>query len=231
MNLSKTFAAVQYASRKLLALNDEKINQILLAVADAAEERTDFILAENRKDLNRMDTSNPKYDRLMLTPERLKGIATDIRKVAKLPSPVGRVQKQGVMPNGLKIKRVSVPFGVIGIIYEARPNVSFDVFSLCLKSGNACILKGGSDADCSNRAIISVIHDVLKQFETDLHIVELLPSDREATTELLHANGYVDLIIPRGSSNLINFVRQNATIPVIETAPASAIHSLTVTEM
>ena len=140
MNLSKTFAAVQYASRKLLALNDEKINQILLAVADAAEERTDFILAENRKDLNRMDTSNPKYDRLMLTPERLKGIATDIRKVAKLPSPVGRVQKQGVMPNGLKIKRVSVPFGVIGIIYEARPNVSFDVFSLCLKSGNACIL-------------------------------------------------------------------------------------------
>ena len=146
MNLSKTFAAVQYASRKLLALNDEKINQILLAVADAAEERTDFILAENRKDLNRMDTSNPKYDRLMLTPERLKGIATDIRKVAKLPSPVGRVQKQGVMPNGLKIKRVSVPFGVIGIIYEARPNVSFDVFSLCLKSGNACILKGGSDA-------------------------------------------------------------------------------------
>ena len=202
-----------------MALNDEKINQILLAVADAAEERTDFILAENRKDLNRMDTSNPKYDRLMLTPERLKGIATDIRKVAKLPSPVGRVQKQGVMPNGLKIKRVSVPFGVIGIIYEARPNVSFDVFSLCLKSGNACILKGGSDADCSNRAIISVIHDVLKQFETDLHIVELLPSDREATTELLHANGYVDLIIPRGSSNLINFVRQNATIPVIEPAP------------
>ena len=149
MNLSKTFAAVQYASRKLLALNDEKINQILLAVADAAEERTDFILAENRKDLNRMDTSNPKYDRLMLTPERLKGIATDIRKVAKLPSPVGRVQKQGVMPNGLKIKRVSVPFGVIGIIYEARPNVSFDVFSLCLKSGNACILKGGSrDGGC-----------------------------------------------------------------------------------
>lgn len=121
------------------------------------------------------------------------------------------------MPNGLKIKRVSVPFGVIGIIYEARPNVSFDVFSLCLKSGNACILKGGSDADASNRAIISVIHDVLKQFEVDLHVVELLPSNREATAALLHANGYVDLIIPRGSSNLINFVRQNATIPVIET--------------
>ena len=178
---------------------------------------TDFILAENRKDLDRMDISNPKYDRLKLTADRLKGIADDIRKVAKLPSPVGRVQKQAVMPNGLKIKRVSVPFGVIGIIYEARPNVSFDVFSLCLKSGNACILKGGSDADASNRAIISVIHDVLKQFEIDLHVVELLPSNREATAALLHANGYVDLIIPRGSSNLINFVRQNATIPVIET--------------
>ena len=154
---------------------------------------------------------------MKLTADRLKGIADDIRKVAKLPSPVGRVQKQAVMPNGLKIKRVSVPFGVIGIIYEARPNVSFDVFSLCLKSGNACILKGGSDADASNRAIISVIHYVLKQFEIDLHVVELLPSNREATAALLHANGYVDLIIPRGSSNLINFVRQNATIPVIET--------------
>ena len=180
MDLNKTFSAVQYASRKLLALNDEKINQILLAVADAAENRKDFILAENRKDLDRMDISNPKYDRLKLTADRLKGIADDIRKVAKLPSPVGRVQKQAVMPNGLKIKRVSVPFGVIGIIYEARPNV-------------------------------------LKQFEVDLHVVELLPSDREATAALLHANGYVDLIIPRGSSNLINFVRQNATIPVIET--------------
>lgn len=217
MNLDKTFAAVQYASRKLLALNDEEINRILLAVADAAEERTDFILAENRKDLERMDACNPKYDRLMLTPARLKEIADGIRKVAQLPSPVGRIQKQGVMPNGLKLKRVSVPFGVIGIIYEARPNVSFDVFSLCFKSGNACLLKGGSDADYSNRAIISVIHDVLKRFGTDLHVVELLPTDREATTALLHANGYVDLIIPRGSSSLINFVRQNATVPVIET--------------
>ena len=140
----------------------------------------------------------------MLTAERLKGIADDIRKVAKLPSPIGRVQKQGVMPNGLKIKRISVPFGVIGIIYEARPNVSFDVFSLCFKSGNACILKGGSDADYSNLAIISVIHDVLKRFEVDLHIVELLPADREATAELLHANGYVDLIINNAKTRRVS---------------------------
>lgn len=217
MDLNTTFASVQAASRQLLAIDDQKINEVLRAVADAAIENTDFILAENRKDLERMDPANPKYDRLKLTAERLQGIASDTRNVALLPSPLGRVLKETVRPNGLKIKRVSVPFGVIGIIYEARPNVSFDVFSLCFKSGNACILKGGSDADCSNRAIVSVIHRVLERFGIDPHVVELLPADHEATAELLHANGYVDLIIPRGSSRLINFVRQNATIPVIET--------------
>lgn len=217
MNLNSTFVAVQDASRKLLALSDKKINKILLGVADATEEKVDLILAENRKDLERMDPANPKYDRLRLTEKRLKDIAADIRKVVELPSPLGKILKDTTLANGLNIKRVSVPFGVIGIIYEARPNVSFDVFSLCLKSGNACILKGGSDADYSNRAIISIIHGVLERFNVDTHIVELLPADREATTELLHANGYVDLIIPRGSSNLISFVRQNASIPVIET--------------
>ena len=217
MNLNSTFAAVQDASRKLLALSDPEINQILLAVADAAEEKTEFILAENRKDLERMDPANPKYDRLKLTEARLKGIAADTRNVATLPSPLGRVLKENILPNGLRIRRTSVPFGVIGIIYEARPNVSFDVFALCLKSGNACILKGGSDADCSNRAIVSVIHKVLENYQVDPHVVELLPADREATAELLHARGYVDLIIPRGSRGLIDFVRENATIPVIET--------------
>lgn len=217
MDLNQTFVAVQDASRKLLALSDKEINEILLAVADAAVENTEFILGENRKDLERMDPANPKYDRLLLSEKRLQDIAADMRKVAALPSPLGRILKQEVMDNGLKIKRISVPFGVIGIIYEARPNVSFDVFALCLKSGNACILKGGSDADYSNRAIVSVIHEVLNRFHIDLHTVELLPADREATAQLLHANGYVDLIIPRGSSSLINFVRQNATVPVIET--------------
>lgn len=217
MDLHKTFVAVQDASRKLLMLSDNEINQVLLAVADAAIEKTAVILSENQRDLNRMDPSDPKYDRLKLTEARLQDIAADIRKVATLPSPLGRILKENILPNGLKIKRVSVPFGVIGIIYEARPNVSFDVFSLCFKSGNACILKGGSDADYSNRAILRIIHEVLQRFGVDPHVVELLPADREATTELLHANGYVDLIIPRGSSSLINFVRQNATIPVIET--------------
>ena len=216
-NLNETFAAVQVASRELALLNDDIINQILNAVADAAIAETPFILAENKKDLARMDKNDPKYDRLKLTKERLKGIAADTRNVATLPSPLGKVLKESVRPNGMRLTKVSVPFGVIGIIYEARPNVSFDVFSLCLKSGNACILKGGSDADCSNRAIISVIHEVLKKFNINPHIVELLPADREATAALLNAVGYVDLIIPRGSSRLIHFVRENAKIPVIET--------------
>ena len=216
-NLNETFAAVQVASRELALLNDDIINQILNAVADAAIAETPFILAENKKDLARMDKNDPKYDRLKLTKERLKGIAADTRNVATLPSPLGKVLKESVRPNGMRLTKVSVPFGVIGIIYEARPNVSFDVFSLCLKSGNACILKGGSDADCSNRAIISVIHEVLKKFNVNPHIVELLPADREATAALLNAVGYVDLIIPRGSSSLIHFVRENAKIPVIET--------------
>ena len=215
--MEQIFKQVQDASRELVMLENDRINEILLAVADEAVAQTDYILTENAKDLARMDETDPKYDRLKLTAARLQDIAADMRKVAQLPSPLGRVLKHHVLPNGLELTRVSVPFGVIGIIYEARPNVSFDVFSLCLKSGNACVLKGGSDADCSNRAIVGVIHNVLRRFGVNPHVVELLPANREATAEMLHANGYIDLIIPRGSSNLINFVRANATIPVIET--------------
>ncbi len=217
MELKNTFEQVQEASRELVMLENDRINEILLAVADEAVAQTDYILTENAKDLARMDEADPKYDRLKLTASRIQDIAADMRKVAELPSPLGRVLKHHVLPNGLELTRVSVPFGVIGIIYEARPNVSFDVFSLCLKSGNACVLKGGSDADASNRAIVGVIHAVLSRFGVNPHVVELLPATREATAEMLHANGYIDLIIPRGSSNLINFVRANATIPVIET--------------
>jgi glutamate-5-semialdehyde dehydrogenase len=157
------------------------------------------------------------YDRLMLTHERIEGIAADTRKVAELPSPLGRVLKHMMLPNGLDLKRVSVPFGVIGIVYEARPNVTLDVFSLCMKSGNACVLKGGKDADCSNRAIVSVIKDVLAKHGVDAHSIELLPATHEATAEMLHANGLIDLVIPRGSKRLIDFVRREASVPVIET--------------
>lgn len=217
MSLKDTFIEVQQASHELLFLNDTEINKILTAVADATIEKANYILSENAKDLERMDPKDPKYDRLQLTRTRLEGIANDMRNVALLPSPIGRILKEDILPNGLMLKKITVPFGVIGIIYEARPNVSFDVFSLCLKSGNACILKGGSDADFSNRAIVSVIHEVLKQQNINPLVVKLLPADREATTELLKAREFVDLIIPRGSSSLINYVRENATVPVIET--------------
>ncbi|MBO7427799.1 MAG: glutamate-5-semialdehyde dehydrogenase, partial [Paludibacteraceae bacterium] len=198
-------------------LDDAKVREVLLAVADEAEKQTDYILSENQKDLDKMDKSNPMYDRLMLTKERIAGIASDIRNVAGLPSPLGKVLKDIERPNGLKLKRISVPFGVIGVIYEARPNVSFDVFSICFKSGNACVLKGGSDAHCSNTAIVNVIHSVLRRMNVNENVVALLPAGRESTGELLNAIGYVDMIIPRGSSGLINFVREHAKIPVIET--------------
>ncbi|NDW12579.1 glutamate-5-semialdehyde dehydrogenase [Bacteroides sp. 214] len=216
-SLTNTFTAVRKASRSLLSLTDKQINEVLCAVADAAVANTDFILAENAKDLARMDKADPKYDRLLLNRKRIEDIAADMRSVASLPSPLGKVLKETTRPNGMRLSKVSVPFGVIGIIYEARPNVSFDVFSLCFKSGNACILKGSTDAHDSNRAIVSVIHEVLNKYHIDTYAATLLPADREATNQLLHAEGYVDLIIPRGSSNLIHFVRQNATIPVIET--------------
>lgn len=217
MNFKKQLELTLKASRTLNLLKLEKINEVLNEVSDTAIQNTDTILAENEKDLARMDPSDPRFDRLKLTPARIEGIAADIRNIANLPSPVGRVLAETERPNGLKIKRVAVAFGVIGIIYEARPNVTFDVFSLCLKSGNACVLKGGSDAIDSNTAIVKVIHSVLEKHGIDTNILTLLPADRAATAEILNAHGYVDLIIPRGSQNLINFVRENATIPVIET--------------
>ncbi len=217
MNFHQQFENTLIASRELNLLSISKVNEILLKIADAAEKSTAFILRENQKDLARMEDSDPKYDRLKLSADRIKSIADDIRNVAFLPSPLGRVLSETVRPNGLKISRVSVPFGVIGIVYEARPNVTFDVFALCMKSGNACILKGGSDAFNSNQAIVSIIHNVLEINKINKNILALLPAGREAASELLNARGYVDLIIPRGSQGLIDYVRQHATIPVIET--------------
>ena len=217
MDLTPLFQEIRSASRDLLLLSADDINRVLLAVADAIDKNVDTLLSANQQDLERMSPTNPKYDRLKLTPERLASIASDMRNVAKLPSPLGKELLTKTLPNGLQLQKVAVPFGVIGVIYEARPNVSFDVFSLCLKSGSACVLKGGSDAESSNRAIVSLIEKVLTDAGLNPRLVTLLPADREATTALLHARGWVDLIIPRGSSNLINFVRSEATIPVIET--------------
>lgn len=205
------------AARQLITLTDDAINSILRDTANELINQQAHILAANEKDLARMDPANPKYDRLKLTADRLAGIAADMANVASLPSPLGKLLGETIRPNGMTIRKVSVPFGVIGVIYEARPNVTFDVFSLCLKSGNACVLKGGSDADYSNRALVEIIHNVLQQQGVNPAVCTLLPPDREATTELLNAVGLVDLIIPRGSSSLIHFVRDNARVPVIET--------------
>lgn len=217
MKIEEQLKKALNASRKLNLLNVDKIHDVLMDLATEAEANIDSILSENVKDLERMDTGDPKYDRLKLTSERIVNIAEDIRNVAKMESPVGKVLKETVRPNGLKIKKITVPFGVIGVIYEARPNVTFDVFSLCLKSGNACVLKGGSDAIYSNTAIVSVIRNVLKKHDIDEFAITLLPAGREETQEMLRAHKYIDLLIPRGSQGLINFVRENATIPVIET--------------
>ena len=217
MELIETFQNVKKACRSLTLLTDQQRNDILNAVASAIVDNKERILAANEKDLAKMDSKNPLYDRLQLTEKRLNDIAADMRNVATLPSPLGHITKQKTLPNGLHLCRVSVPFGVIGMIYEARPNVTFDVFSLCFKSGNACILKGGSDANLSNQASVELIHEVLRQYGVNPDVVTLLPATHEATAELLNAVGYVDLCIPRGGRRLIDFVRDTARIPVIET--------------
>lgn len=215
--------ATQNASRKLVGLSDSQFQEILHEVADLAWERRLAILEANQLDLNRMDPSDPKYDRLLLNEPRLKSILDDMRKVAALPSPLGRLLEEKNLANGLHITRISVPIGVIAVVYESRPNVTFDVFSLCLKTGNACVLKGSRDAKDSNEAIVSVIHDVLSKHEL-VEVVYLAPADREALGYILSAEGLIDCAIPRGSQGLIDFVRKNSTIPVIETG-AGIVHT------
>ena len=218
--LKKTKAA----SRLLATISDDKRNEVLLAVADAIIANKERILKANAEDLAKMDPKYPLYDRLQLTDKRLEDIASDMRNVSKLPSPLGRILKESTLPNGLRLKRVSVPFGVISMIYEARPNVTFDVFSLCFKSGNACVLKGGKDADCSNRAEVEIIHQVLEANGVNPDVVTLLEATHEATAEMLNAVGYIDVCIPRGGRRLIDFVRDNAKVPVIETG-AGVVHA------
>lgn len=223
MTNNDTFSPARSAGRALSLLPSRTINAVLTDLADAAERESASLLAANAEDLSRMEPSDPRYDRLRLTEDRLRDIAADLRKVASLPSPLGKTLKQTVLPNGLELTRVSVPFGVIGIIFEARPNVCFDCFALCLKAGSACILKGGSDAARSCKAIVSLIHKVLALHGLPVSTVQLLTS-HEDTDRLLTATGMVDLIIPRGSQRLINYVRKNAQVPVIETG-AGVVHT------
>nr|WP_294875722.1 glutamate-5-semialdehyde dehydrogenase [Prevotella sp.] len=223
MELKETFQKVKAASKTLGLLTDEQRNKVLQAVADAIIAETPALLKANAEDLAKMDKTNPLYDRLQLTEQRLHDIAADMRHVSTLPSPLGRILKENTLDNGLHLQRIAVPFGVIGMIYEARPNVTFDVFSLCFKSGNACVLKGGKDANCSNTASIELIHRVLIKYGIDPAVATLLPATHEATGEMLNAVGYIDLCIPRGGKKLIQFVRDTAKVPVIETG-AGVVH-------
>lgn len=211
------------ASRKLQRLSFATVDGILSQVAAAAIENVDAIMVENAKDLAKMPTSDPKYDRLLLNKERITSIANELNNVKKLTSPLHKILESKTLPNGLELQKVTVPLGVVGIIYEARPNVTFDCFALCLKSGNAVVLKGGSDAENSNRFIVNLIKKVLRENKVDENFISLLPSDRSATEELLNAVGFVDVLIPRGSQGLIDHVRQNAKVPVIETG-AGIVH-------
>ena len=218
--MTTTQQLLQQAAQTVIALqrcSESLVQDILNDTASALLEHMADILEANREDLSRMDISNPKYDRLKLTESRIESIAQDMRNVSTLPSPLGKIYSEITRPNGMTIKKVSVPFGVIGVIYEARPNVTCDVFSLCLKSGNVCVLKGGSDADCSNRTLVKIIHQIVEKYDVPPAVCTLLPPDRQATAELLHAVGLGDLLSPRGSSALIQYVRENARIPVIET--------------
>ena len=215
--LQDTFKLARRAARSLNRRTEEEINQLLKSLADALEQAIPEILEANALDLARMEPSNPKYDRLQLTDARLRDIASDMRSVASLPSPLGKTLSEVTRPNGMTIKKVSVPFGVIGVIYEARPNVTFDVFSLCVKAGSACLLKGGTDARDTNECAVKLIRSVLTAHGWDENTVTLLPASHDATAEMLNAVGYVDLIIPRGSKGLIDYVRNNSRVPVIET--------------
>src|ERR1700744_4708716 len=222
-NYTPYFEQAVIAGRKT-NLAPALINQVLEDVAAAAIAQTEYLLRENQKDLDRMDTADPKYDRLKLTAERIQGIADDIIAVARLEIPLGEVISENTRPNGLHISKVRVPLGVVGVVYEARPNVTFDVFALCFKTGNVAILKGGSDADFSNKAIIKIIHNVLVKHGINKNVAVLLPPEREATEALLNAIGYIDVLIPRGSQNLIDRVRQQSKVPVIETG-AGIVHT------
>ena len=222
--LKQGLARAREASRELARWDDRRVRAVLESLAERAISAQSEILEANLKDLARMPQSDPKYDRLLLNPERLESIAHDLRSVAALPAPVGEVLQTKQLDNGLELSKVRVPMGVIAVIFESRPNVTFDVFALCLKTLNACVLKGSSDAHDTNKVVVGLMHDVLKERGLNPDCVFLAPPEREWLPHILQAVGYIDLAIPRGSKGLIDFVRDNASIPVIETG-AGIVHT------
>ena len=218
------FESARRAASEIATLSCDQINRVLLHTADNIVAATSELLRANEVDVAAMSPDTPMVDRLRLTPERISAIADDMRSVAGLPSPVGEVMEQWTRHNVMTIAKCRVPLGVVGVIYEARPNVTFDVFSLCLKTANACILKGGSDAFHTNTAAIDIIRRSLSECGITADAASLLGSDRAYTEQLLKAVGMVDVVIPRGSASLIRYVRENAQVPVIETG-AGVVHT------
>ncbi|WP_373511635.1 glutamate-5-semialdehyde dehydrogenase [Persicitalea sp.] len=212
-----TFQATRQAAAAVRNLGDSTKAELLNNLAERVLAQRDFILTENQKDLDRMDDSDPKKDRLLLNEKRIEGLAQSLRDVAQLPDPSGGVLLERTLEQGLKMQKIAVPMGVVGVIYESRPNVTLDVAALCLRSGNACILKGGKEASFSNACLVQIIHESLDKFKVPAAAVTLLPTDRKYTQEMLTATRYVDLIIPRGSEALIQYVRKNSLVSTIET--------------
>lgn len=212
------------AARELTHCDAAKIRSVLESLANRIGVEEKEILQANLSDLSRMPESDPKYDRLALNHQRLAEIANDLRSVAALPSPVGEILEQKILDNGLELSKVRVPMGVIAVIFESRPNVTFDVFALCLKTLNACVLKGSSDAHDTNQVVVKMMHDILLEHGINPAVVFLAPPQREYLPYILQATDAIDLAIPRGSKGLIDFVRDNARVPVIETG-AGIVHT------
>ena len=224
MEYDTIFAAARRAGTELARTDTQRLGCAIVRAAALLRENTGKLLSANALDLEAMAADSPMRDRLRLTPERIASIASDMESVAGLPSPQGETLAQWTRPNGMTLRKVRVPFGVVGMVCEARPNVTADIFSLCLKTGNACVLKGGSDARHSNEAIAALLREALLSKGIDQAAFTLLPAGHDAVAALLNAVGYVDVVIPRGGSGLIRFVRENARIPVIETG-AGIVHT------
>lgn len=223
-DLAKLFKEAVQTSRKWNLISNHTVQKVLDELSLLLLQQTAQILEANQRDLSTMDSSDPRYDRLCLTESRIQDIIHEVRQVQALPSPISKQLDAKTLPNGLFLQKITVPLGVIGIIYESRPNVTIDVFTLALKSGNTLILKGGSDAHETNTALVKLIHQALENHQLPTSIVQLLPPERAATKALLEAVGLVDVIIPRGSQGLIEYVRKNALVPVIETG-AGIVHT------
>ncbi|NML40755.1 glutamate-5-semialdehyde dehydrogenase [Chitinophaga sp. G-6-1-13] len=217
MTIQPLLERARQATMSIRTLPDAQKQALLQQLSRTLNENIPTIMAENKKDLELMPDEDPKKDRLLLNAPRIRSLAASLLDIARLPDPANQLLLENHLENGLLIQKKTVPLGVVGVIYESRPNVTVDVAALCIRSGNVCVLRGGSDAIHTNTILVSLIQETLRAFDTDENAVQLLPTDRALVTEMLTASQYIDIIIPRGSQQLIDFVRQHSRVPVIET--------------